>query len=80
MNSTTIWILVAFIAYMAMMLLIGASYMKTGKSTEDYFLGGRKLGGWVHRHPKRLPQPAEAPKGGANAHRGHRPCYPSGCR
>ena len=40
MNSTTIWILVAFIAYMAMMLLIGASYMKTGKSTEDYFLGG----------------------------------------
>lgn len=47
MNSTTIWILVAFIAYMAMMLLTGASYMKTGKSTEDYFLGGRKLGGWV---------------------------------
>ena len=47
MNSTTIWILVAFAAYMVMMLLIGASYMKTGKSTEDYFLGGRKLGGWV---------------------------------
>ena len=47
MNSTTIWILVAFAAYMAMMLIIGASYMKTGKSTEDYFLGGRKLGGWV---------------------------------
>ena len=47
MNSTTIWILIAFAAYMAMMLLIGASYMKTGKSTEDYFLGGRKLGGWV---------------------------------
>ena len=47
MNSTTIWILVAFAAYMAMMLIIGASYMKTGKSTEDYFLGERKLGGWV---------------------------------
>ena len=47
MNSTTIWILAAFIAYMGMMLVIGASYMKTGKSTEDYFLGGRKLGGWV---------------------------------
>ena len=47
MNSATIWILVAFAAYMAMMLIIGASYMKTGKSTEDYFLGGRKLGGWV---------------------------------
>ena len=47
MNSTIIWILAAFIAYMGMMLIIGASYMKTGKSTEDYFLGGRKLGGWV---------------------------------
>ncbi|MBR3602552.1 MAG: sodium/proline symporter PutP [Lachnospiraceae bacterium] len=47
MNSVTIWILTAFIAYMGMMLVIGASYMKTGKSTEDYFLGGRKLGGWV---------------------------------
>ena len=47
MNSVTIWILAAFIAYMGMMLVIGASYMKTGKSTEDYFLGGRKLGGWV---------------------------------
>ena len=47
MNSTTIWILATFIAYMGMMLVIGASYMKTGKSTEDYFLGGRKLGGWV---------------------------------
>lgn len=47
MNGTTIWILIAFVAYMTMMLLIGASYMKTGKSTEDYFLGGRNLGGWV---------------------------------
>lgn len=47
MNGTTIWILAAFVVYMAMMLVIGASYMKTGKSTEDYFLGGRKLGGWV---------------------------------
>ena len=32
MNSTTIWILVAFAAYMTMMLIIGASYMKTGKA------------------------------------------------
>ena len=47
MNSTIIWILVTFIAYMTMMLFIGASYMKTGKNSEDYFLGGRKLGGWV---------------------------------
>lgn len=47
MNQTTIWILAAFIGYMFIMLLVGASYMKTGKSTEDYFLGGRSLGGWV---------------------------------
>lgn len=47
MNGTTIWILAAFAAYMTMMLLIGAAYMKTGKSSEEYFLGGRNLGGWV---------------------------------
>lgn len=47
MNSIMIWILATFIIYMTMMLLIGAAYMKTGKSTEDYFLGGRNLGGWV---------------------------------
>ena len=47
MDSTTLWILGTFAAYMVMMLLIGAAYMKTGKSSEDYFLGGRSLGGWV---------------------------------
>ena len=47
MNSTNLWILGTFVAYMGMMLCIGAAYMKTGKSTEDYFLGGRSLGGWV---------------------------------
>ena len=47
MSSTTIWILIAFIAYMALMIAIGAIYMKTTNSTEDYFLGGRGLGGWV---------------------------------
>ena len=47
MNGTLIWILGTFVAYMLMMLLIGAAYMKTGKSSEEYFLGGRSLGGWV---------------------------------
>ena len=47
MNSTTLWIIGTFVAYMLMMLVIGASYMKTGKNSEDYFLGGRSLGGWV---------------------------------
>ena len=50
MNSTTIWILGTFIAYMTMMMLIGVAYMKTGKSSEEYFLGGRSLGGWVVAH------------------------------
>ena len=47
MDSTMLWILGTFVAYMTMMLLIGVAYMKTGNSSEDYFLGGRSLGGWV---------------------------------
>lgn len=47
MNSNLIWILVAFVAYMAMMIAIGAKYMKRTNSSEDYFLGGRGLSGWV---------------------------------
>ena len=45
--STTAWILVAFAAYLIMMIVIGAVYSKTSASTEDYFLGGRNLGGFV---------------------------------
>ena len=30
-----------------MMIVIGAIYMKSTTSTEDYFLGGRGLSGWV---------------------------------
>jgi sodium/proline symporter len=49
MNSESlIWILVAFAAYLALMLTIGALYMKrSSNSTEEYFLGGRGLSGWV---------------------------------
>ncbi len=43
----TFWILLAFIIYMAGMLLIGVSSAKKNKSADDYFLGGRNLGGWV---------------------------------
>ncbi len=46
-NSNLIWILVAFVAYMVMMIAIGAKYMKRTSNSEDYFLGGRGLGGWV---------------------------------
>ena len=47
MNSDLIWILVAFAVYMVVMLLIGAYYMKNTNDSEDYFLGGRGLSGWV---------------------------------
>lgn len=47
MDSNVIWILVAFVLYMAMMVVIGARYMKKTSNSEDYFLGGRGLSGWV---------------------------------
>ncbi|MCR5119037.1 MAG: sodium/proline symporter PutP [Lachnospiraceae bacterium] len=45
--SDTIWVIVAFVLYVAMMIVIGAAYSKTNVKSEDYFLGGRKLGGFV---------------------------------
>ena len=42
-----LWILAAFVAYLLMMIVIGAIYMKSTTSSEDYFLGGRGLSGWV---------------------------------
>lgn len=47
MNTNTIWFLVAFAAYLLMMLGIGAYYMKKNRDADDYFLGGRGLSGWV---------------------------------
>lgn len=47
MVQNNITIVVIFALYLAMMLLIGLmAYQKTS-NTEDYFLGGRKLGSWV---------------------------------
>lgn len=45
--SSIVWIIAAFAAYMIMMIVIGALYMKKTNNSEDYFLGGRGLGGWV---------------------------------
>lgn len=42
-----IWIIIAFAAYMMMMIGIGAIYMKRTSNSADYFLGGRGLGAWV---------------------------------
>ena len=46
-SSKSILILIAFACYLLMMVGIGAVSMKKTKTTEDYFLGGRGLGGWV---------------------------------
>ena len=46
-NTDTIAILIAFAAYLVLMIVIGAIYMKNTNDSEDYFLGGRGLSGWV---------------------------------
>lgn len=45
--SSTIAVLVAFALYLCIMVGIGIWSMKKTSSTEDYFLGGRGLSGWV---------------------------------
>ncbi len=47
MSSTSIIILLAFVCYLALMLIIGGIYMRRTKNSEDYFLGGRGLSGKV---------------------------------
>ena len=46
MTTNTIIVLCAFVAYMGIMILIGALNSKN-KNNEDYFLGGRGLGSWT---------------------------------
>ena len=46
-GSTVLIILSAFVIYLIMMVVIVAVYMKKTSNTEDDFLGGRGLGGWV---------------------------------
>ena len=47
MSGTTMIILAAFVVYLLIMIVIGAVYMKKTSNSEDYFLGGRGLNGWV---------------------------------
>ncbi len=47
MSSSLIWVLAAFVVYMVAMIAIGAMYAGKTKNSEDYFLGGRNLNGWV---------------------------------
>ncbi len=42
--SGNISVVLAIVIYMAMMIYIGAKYSKQNKTTDDFYLGGRKLG------------------------------------
>ena len=44
MTTTTIIILCTIAAYLVMMVLIGVACSKQNKSSDDFYLGGRKLG------------------------------------
>ncbi|WP_290692503.1 sodium/proline symporter PutP [Intestinibacter sp.] len=47
MIQSNFTIIVIFVLYLVMMLTIGLMAYKRTSNTEDYFLGGRKLGSWV---------------------------------
>ena len=39
--------IIAFVLYLGMMIFIGLKFMKKNNSSEDFFLGGRKMGPWT---------------------------------
>ena len=47
MSTSTILILATIVAYLGMMIAIGAKFSKKNKDTSDFYLGGRKLGPFV---------------------------------
>lgn len=47
MTGSLGWIFLAFVLYLALMVIVGAIYARRNSSAEDYFLGGRNLGGFV---------------------------------
>lgn len=46
-GNTLGWVIVAFVIYLLGMIVVGAICAKGNNSSADYFLGGRKLGGFV---------------------------------
>ena len=46
-TSAMIWIMVSIAAYLLLTIFIGAMFMKKNNNSEDYFLGGRSLNGFV---------------------------------
>ena len=47
MSTDNMIVLSAFAVYLVIMIVIGFIYSKSTKNNEDYFLGGRNLGGWT---------------------------------
>ena len=39
--------ILAFVLYLGMMIFIGVKFMRKNNSSEDFFLGGRKMGPWT---------------------------------
>ncbi|MEG1847980.1 MAG: sodium/proline symporter PutP [Lachnospiraceae bacterium] len=47
MSDSIGWIIVAFAIYLLVMIIVGVVCAKGNNTSEDYFLGGRQLGGFV---------------------------------
>ncbi len=47
MNVSSILIMAAIVCYLGLMLVIGFHFSRTNTSTDDFYLGGRKLGPFV---------------------------------
>ena len=47
MNTSSIVIMIAILCYLALMIGIGIQFSKKNVSTDDFYLGGRKLGPFV---------------------------------
>lgn len=46
-TTSLVMIMIAIAVYLLVMIFIGASFMKKNNNSEDYFLGGRSLNGFV---------------------------------
>lgn len=47
MTGTSVIILITIVAYLAMVIYVGFKFSKKNKDTDDFYLGGRKLGPFV---------------------------------
>jgi sodium/proline symporter len=47
MSGAMIQQIIAFVLYLGVMIFVGVKFMKKNRSSEDFFLGGRKMGPWT---------------------------------